>query len=224
MGNMDCQRERAKVETRVVQLGSPARLERAIVTAMSSVLVISNVGKIIATGKTTLALTPLTIAAKGQCAQRFARRSMTLSVALTGKRTTTDVNISKQTACPISQSSSNMRAHVATLNALKVKKWNLSVALMERPMTASACSTMQPASLMEMSQSCMMESVKTFVATHTVNRLVSRERFARPQITNVFKVLAALLIAVLKNVLKPALTMMILFVDLMGKPTFAIAI
>ena len=65
-------------------------------------------------------------------------------------------------------------------------------------------------------------------------------RFVRPQITNVSNRPAALLIAVLKvegfvfvaliiviimqNALNPALITMILFVDLTGKPTFAIAI
>ena len=65
-------------------------------------------------------------------------------------------------------------------------------------------------------------------------------RFVRPQITNVSNRPAALLIAVSKvegfvfvaliiviimqNALNPALTTMILFVDLTGKPTFAIAI
>jgi len=70
----------------------------------------------------------------------------------------------------------------------------------------------------------MMGSAKTSVATLTAIKLASRERFVRPQITNVSNRPAALLIAVSKNALNPALTTMILFVDLTGKPTFAIAI
>ena len=50
--------------TIAVPMGPPVRLERAIVTTMTIVKVISNVGKITATGQSTPALTPLTIAAK----------------------------------------------------------------------------------------------------------------------------------------------------------------
>jgi len=79
------------VETIAVPIVPPVELERAIVTTMTIVKVISNVEKTTATGQGTPALTPLTIVAR-ETAHLFAQVNTSLSVDLMEKHTSTNVN------------------------------------------------------------------------------------------------------------------------------------